>query len=142
MTGAYSDGVQLWTSFGEALIRIRMRDVGDPDDEEVVLTVGGSVPDLGWAALAHVVTAWNPGREAAADANGAANRRLGGVLADTGLEVRAATGESPDGSWVEESFVIVGLTRAQAVRIGRDFGQLAIFEIDREAVRLISCDVD
>ena len=141
MTGAYGDGARLWTSFGEALIRIRMHDVDDPDDE-VVLRVGGPVPDLEWDALAHVVTAWNPGRAASADANEAANLLLGAVLADTGLEVRAATGESADGSWVEESFAIVGLTRAQAVQIGRDFGQLAIFEIDHEAVHLVSCDFD
>lgn len=42
-----------------------------------------------------------------------------------------------DGSWREESFMVTGITRAEAVRIAAEFGQLAVFELHDEKMLVI-----
>jgi Protein of unknown function (DUF3293) len=48
------------------------------------------------------------------------------VLQERGLEFSPSTGESPDGSWREEGFIIFEISLEDALGLGRNFGQHAI----------------
>lgn len=120
-------------AFHSTIVRI------DAPDGAVVVQPGVSHPQVPWTGLAHVITGWNPGRLATAEENNAANITLEKTLRATGLEVFPATGDAIDGTWSEESFAVVGMLRAQAVALGRRFGQLAIFEITANQVSVLDC---
>lgn len=89
---------------------------------------------------ATVITAWNPrGERAHPVFNQNANATLCDLLVREGAHPVAVVGQSPDGSWLEESFLVGGLSRARAVAIGIRFEQLAIFELNQEQVLVIDC---
>ncbi len=88
----------------------------------------------------HVVTAWNPGsRRMSEGVNRKRSRRLRETLLARSLNWRPAIGASPDGAWQEESYAVWGLSRPEAVELGRSFQQKAVFEVDLTAVFVISC---
>jgi hypothetical protein len=43
------------------------------------------------------------------------------------------------GNWSEPSFVVSGLSIADAALLAREFGQVAIFEITQDELRVIDC---
>jgi hypothetical protein len=51
----------------------------------------------------------------------------------------ALLGRSVDGTWSEDSFLVVGTTRATAAELGRQFGQRAIFERDHDDLLVVGC---
>ena len=120
----------IWDTWAKSVIMIRVA-----DGREVR---AGSAP-LPWIGATHVITAWNPGRTRSRDENLVANERLREELEAKGLEHRRAVGSSPDGSWSEEGFAVTGLSRAEATQLGREFGQLAIYEISGSTVVIIDC---
>lgn len=106
-------------------------------DESVllVLHVGEPSPDLdlllqdeedgaeSWA----FVTAFNPGSRPAPEAvNRAAQDRLLRRLEAEGRGYWPGWGQSPDQSWREESVLVRGMSREEAVRLGRELGQVAV----------------
>jgi hypothetical protein len=56
--------------------------------------------------------------------------------------VGEAVGVAPDLSYGELSVAVGGLTREEAVDIGRRFRQIAIFEVDYQTVKVIGCLVE
>ena len=89
----------------------------------------------------HVITAFNPsGAEWTDGQNRAAHERLRDALAELQVTFQRSLGTTPDGRWPEDGFAVAGLTRAQAIDLGRRFGQHAIFEIDAASGRLLDCD--
>lgn len=89
--------------------------------ESVLLPFSGSL---------HVISACNPGFKERDEVNDHRHHELGGRLGDLGMEPIPAIGLSPDGTWVEPSWAVRGIDRATACVIGREFGQLAVFEVD------------
>jgi hypothetical protein len=89
----------------------------------------------------HVITAWNPGSIGADDdTNSKANKLLHKLLKREGAtSIKAGFGRSRDCSIKEDSFVVAGLTRQRAAAIGELFGQAAIFEVDRDHLRVLRC---
>jgi hypothetical protein len=63
-------------------------------------------------------------------------------LTRRGAWVGEAVGVAPDLSYGELSVAVGGLTREEAVDIGRRFRQVAIFEVDYQAVKVIGCLVE
>lgn len=63
-------------------------------------------------------------------------------LTRRGRWVGEAVGVAPDLSYGELSVVVGGLTREEAVDVGRRFRQVAIFEVDHTVVRVIGCLVE
>lgn len=91
-----------------------------------------------WAAPVHVLTAWNPSsivRPKAA--NDAANKELEALLRKRGLDTERVIGRADDRSWSEESLLVAGMSRSEAAELGCRFGQLAIFELDAEEMRVV-----
>lgn len=63
-------------------------------------------------------------------------------LTRRGRWVGEAVGVAPDLSYGELSVVVGGLTREEAIDVGRRFRQIAIFEVDHRVVRVVGCLVD
>jgi hypothetical protein len=98
----------------------------------------GAANDLGVSTPAHVITAWNPGSiQRSRTANRAANTELRELLVRHGGSPRMVIGESPDGRWREESYLVTGLTRVRAAEIAGLFGQRGIFELDERVLRVV-----
>lgn len=126
---AYADG-DVWRVFADAELRISL-----PDGRVVLV----GVDDLPWPDPAHAVTGWNPGETRPDAENAAANERLAAELAAAGVEHHPAVGSSVDDGWEEPGFVLVGLSRAEAIEWGRRYGQLAIYEISGGRLEVVSC---
>lgn len=92
------------------------------------------------SAPLHVITAWNPGSiRRSIIANREANDELAQLLTRHGHRPTAVRGASPDGKWQEESLLVSGLRRERAAEIGEMFGQVAIFELTVDELRVIRC---
>ncbi len=91
------------------------------------------------------LTAWNP-RSALCSAryNAAANRRLQAAVAALGCDSLPGTGFISGGSWPgEESLLVLGIQRCQALALGRKFQQHAVVWAGPDAVpRLLLCEAE
>jgi hypothetical protein len=90
-----------------------------------------------------VITAHNPaGRLASDDANAAAQARLESELRRRGLTWWPAAGGDPSWTHVEASVALVGVPEADAVALGAEFKQDAIFIFTPAVRRIVSCTDD
>jgi hypothetical protein len=74
------------------------------------------------------ITAWNPWSETRSDRiNHVSQQRLESELTAMGLTLVSGIGEDPSGEWpAEPSLLVLGISRSDAERVGRNFGQLAV----------------
>jgi hypothetical protein len=87
-----------------------------------------------------VITAHNPGGvDADPAANDAAHRALVAELNRRGLTWWPAAGADPTWTHVEESVAIPGLSQQEALRLGADFGQEAVFMLSPAGLKVIDC---
>jgi hypothetical protein len=99
-----------------------------------VLRVGRRSAELASVHLANrancsaFITAWNPQSVARSQAdNCASQKRLESELGELGVTLIAGVGMDPAGVWPDEPSVLaVGISRNEAERVGRRFGQRAI----------------
>jgi hypothetical protein len=124
-----TDGI--WDTFAAAVVTVH-----PPSGGAIVV---GEEP-LPWPEPTHVVTAWNPGEERPHEQNVRADERLERELDGRGLTHCRAIGSSPDGSWSEEGFAIVGMSRDQALALARAYGQMAIYEVTGTRNVIVACD--
>lgn len=138
---------QTWDEFRRTFLRIdvgggvlEVRPAGEEDRDGFLAGEDGPL---------HVITACNPqGREQSPEANYEANRRLLAELAGhAGVRVWHTTGHGTDDrgeetEWSEPGFTVGGLSRAEALELGRRYDQAAIFEWRDESggFRLVACD--
>lgn len=112
---------------------------------EVTVEIDGRWVDVAAAVVSpgspvFVITAWNPDSEVLADAeNAERNERLRADLTRLTDRIFPAVGRSPDGSWEEASFAIVGVAEADVLVLGRRYGQVAIFMSDGTELRVQGC---
>jgi hypothetical protein len=123
----------LWDAYADAIIEYeidgRPRCMRGPD--------AGALPA---EPPVFVVTAFNPGGvERARAANDADEARLEQELAAAGMTFWPADGRSRDRSWWEPGVAIVGVDRDAACSLGHRFGQLAVYEIVDDEVRVVRC---
>jgi hypothetical protein len=114
------------------------------DDRPVpfVLTVDAPSAALAACHRAHgvrcsaFITAWNPGsRLATAAANAAAGAALERRLRAAGHHLLDGRGVDPSGAWPpEESVLALGLGRAEACALAREFGQAGVVVAGDDAV--------
>jgi len=101
---------------------------------------GPSLDSLPGVAPLFVLTAYNPqGLVRASAENDAAQADLEQELAGSGLTYWPALGRSPDASWSEPGVAVAGLDRGSACALGDRYGQLAVYEIVAEEVRVVRC---
>lgn len=85
-----------------------------------------------------VITAHNPGSVLLTKESNA--ERHGQLMCDvvqTTLPYFTARGRSRDSSWQEASLAVVGLSEAEAMRLGRKYEQIAVFLMDSRGVRVV-----
>lgn len=88
-----------------------------------------------------IITAHNPRSERLSSAeNQKRHEALERDLIQLGLEHTPSTGESPDGSWVEEGFVVFDIELEQALELGRKYGRHAVVYGEGERVALVWCE--
>jgi len=91
-------------------------------------------------ATVHILTADNPNGQIQSDeANRAAYEALLDALSERALDVSPAAGHDVEGTHVEASVAVTGLTDDEAIRLGRQFGQEAIFAWRLDSWDLIRC---
>ena len=99
----------------------------------------GEYPDPGGRAI-YVITAHNSGGRMASDtANASAEARLAAKLKQRGLTWWPAAGGDPSWTHVEPSAAVIGMDEADAVALGAEFGQDAIFVLTPTDRRVIGC---
>lgn len=87
-----------------------------------------------------IITAQNPQSVKLAEAeNQKRNAGLEHDLKNLGLEYGPSNGSSPDGSWLEDGFVVFDLDLEEALELGRKYGQHAIVWGEGERVYLAWC---
>lgn len=88
----------------------------------------------------YVLTAWNPAsRERAGWVNAVDQALLEGVLDARGCDTRTAAGRDPASDWTEPSVAVWGLSESEALQLGVDFGQNAIFAVTEAGRQLLWC---
>ena len=89
----------------------------------------------------HVITAWNPGAQRLENEyNREVNETLRADLERLGAEPVQAIGYARSSDHREESWAVTGLSSRQARRLGRRFGQTAIFHVAANGeILIISC---
>lgn len=95
--------------------------------------------DVVIAEPVHVISGCNPGYRESDEVNRVRHMELKKRLRESGVEPQPAIGMAPDGSWVEDSWVVTGLKRAAVCAIGREFGQVAVFEVDAHSIHVVGC---
>jgi hypothetical protein len=126
---AYAEAnIRIWHSTGELIIR-----------PELDGSVRGNFPEV-LSTTVHVVTAQNPGRQVSEEENLDRHARLGDRLMQMeGVCVRRAVGGDVEWQHSELSYAIVGLTDAEAINLGREFQQEAVFAWRANELVVLSC---
>jgi hypothetical protein len=121
--------------FAHAVIRIQL------GDEWLEISPGesGVSNPRSLDGLIHVVSGCNPGYRETEQVNSRLHQELELRLRELGSDPRPAVGMSPDGSWLEPSWAVVGLSRETVCALGREFGQVAVFEIDSQRIQVVQC---
>lgn len=106
------------------------------DGRALAFHIGEPVPGLAGESFA-LITAFNPRSVPRSEEwNGAANARLETRLRELGFAYLLGRGMSPDESHVEPSFAVLGITRARALALAREFEQAAIVWFDGRSAEL------
>lgn len=91
------------------------------------------------AAPAWLITAYNPGGEAASEADNRARQYVLDTLLDRhGVDRLAAVNRDTAGDWPNEpGWLVAGLEEGMARNMAQRFGQVAIVAVDRKRVDLV-----
>jgi Protein of unknown function (DUF3293) len=88
-----------------------------------------------------IITAHNPySQKLSRGENEGRHEQLEKILQERGLEQSPSTGQSPDGSWREEGFIIFDISLEDALDIGKQFEQHAIVYGQGNRVALAWCE--
>jgi len=104
-----------------------------------VARTNGEYPDPAGRAI-YVMTAHNPGGRITSDtANALAEARLTAELERRELVWWPAAGGDPSWTHVEPGAAVIGMDEADAIALGAEFGQEAIFALTPADRRVIGC---
>jgi hypothetical protein len=128
-----------WDAYAAAVIRIEAPSGVIWVRPAPVTRTAGDYPDPEGRAI-YVITAHNPGGKMASDTeNASAGTRLAEELERRGLKCWPAAGGDPSWTHVEPGAAVIGMDEADAVALGAEFGQDAIFMLTAADRRVIGC---
>ncbi|HEX4291867.1 MAG TPA: DUF3293 domain-containing protein [Trebonia sp.] len=128
-----------WDAYVEAVVRIETPDGARWLKPDSIFRTEGRYPDPDGRPI-YVLTAHNPeGRLASDAANAAAQERLKARLRARGLTWWAADGGDPTWTHIEAGVALIGIAEADAVALGAEFKQDAIFAFNPATRRIVSC---
>ena len=127
----------IWRGFQAAVVHVDLP--GGPRRLEP--RAPGTVGDFPFrGSVVHIITPYNPDGVLASNATNEQNHGTMAAELPDDLLSFATVGSAPDGSWPEPGFGIVGLTRDEAIVLGRRFGQRAIYEWTAESLTIVGVD--
>jgi hypothetical protein len=136
-----SDRDRLWASFLRTRVRVFDRD-GPGATTEILIGAEAEPADGDRAGLVQLITAWNPwGEPLPLRRNKTRQEELERRLDDAGHQWVPAAGVAEDGAWAEAGVAISAIGREDALDIGRQWEQEAIYEWDPAGGRIavVSC---
>ncbi|HEY0937649.1 MAG TPA: DUF3293 domain-containing protein [Trebonia sp.] len=128
-----------WDAYVAAVIRIEA-----PDDVFWLRPAPsgrttGKYPDPQGRPI-YVLTAHNPGGQVVSPAaNASAEARLTANLLQQGLTWWPADGGDPSWTHVEPGVALTGIAQAEAIALGAEFGQEAIFVLTPASRQVVAC---
>ena len=132
-------GTSTWDAYVGAVIQIEAPDGVYWVRPAPVRSITGEYPDADRHAI-YVLTAHNPGGQLAPDAaNASAGARLTAELRRRGLTWWPAAGGDPSWTHVEPGAAVIGIYEADAITLGAEFGQDAIFVLTPADRRVVGC---
>ena len=102
--------------------------------------IAKDLPVGGWPEKFAVVTACNPMSSGERGGDSTATIRLRKLISRNGHKRYRVTGASPDWSHQEAGFAVWNLTLEEAVAIGREFQQRAVFWVEGGRIDVVSCE--
>ena len=134
-----SDELGGWDAYVTAVVRIDSPDGVRWLKPARIFRTEGCYPDPDGRPI-YVLTAHNPdGRRVSDAANAAARERLESQLRQRGLTWWPADGGDPTWTHVEAGVALIGIAEADAVALGAEFEQDAIFAFNPANRRVVSC---
>jgi hypothetical protein len=128
-----------WDAYVEAVVRIETPGGVRWLKPDSIFRTEGRYPDPDGRPI-YVLTAHNPAGQLASDeANAAAQTRLESLLRARGLTWWPADGGDPYWTHVEAGVALVGVAEAEAIALGAEFKQDAIFVFSTANRRVVSC---
>lgn len=128
-----------WNAYASAVMRIETPGGVVWVRPAPITHTAGDYPDPGGRAI-YVITAHNPGGRMASDAaNASAGARLTAELERRALTWWPAAGGDPSWTHVEPGAAVIGMDETDAVALGAEFGQDAIFVLTPADRRIIGC---
>ena len=128
-----------WDAYVTAVVRIESPSGVRWLKPARIFRTEGRYPDPGGRPI-YVLTAHNPsGRRAPDAANAAAQARLESQVRRRGLTWWPADGGDATWTHVEASVALIGVAEADAVALGAEFRQDAIFAFSTAYRRVVSC---
>jgi hypothetical protein len=128
-----------WGAYVGAVVRIEAPDGVTWVWPAPTTVSSGAYPDPEGRTI-FVITAHNPGGRTVPDGeNALAQARLVAELERRGLTWWPAAGGDPSWTHVEASAAVVGLTEADALELGAQFGQEAIFVLTPYSRQVVGC---
>ncbi|MFM8715607.1 MAG: DUF3293 domain-containing protein [Spartobacteria bacterium] len=97
-------------------------------------------PEGGWPEKFAVITACNPMSSGQRDEDAASTIGLRKHISRSGHKRHRVTGASPDWRHQEAGFAVWNLTLEDAVAIGREFRQRAVFWVEGGGIEVVSCE--
>lgn len=129
----------MWAAYVGAVMRIEAPSGVVWVRPAPVTRTAGVYPDPEGRVI-YVMTAHNPGGRIASDtANASAEARLAAELDRRGLTWWSAAGGDPSWAHVEPGAAVIGMDEADAIALGEEFGQDAIFMLTPADRRVIGC---
>jgi len=124
-----------WESYRDTVIEAEL-----VPETLTALTGDAGVEPWPFPGPVFVITGWNPqGVSLGEERHGNINQQIAEDVVGRGGRYVMGVGRSPDGSHAEPSIIAWRITRADAIDMGSKANQDAVFEIDADELRLISC---
>lgn len=124
----------MWDAFASAVVRVEL--AGGP---AVLTPRADGAGEFPFDRPVHIITAYNP---AGIETDGATNQRrhdeFGRRLASH--SVVETTGSAPDGSMAEPGYAVLHISLDEALELGREFGQRAIYRWTAESLTIVGVD--
>ena len=128
-----------WDAYVEAVVRIETPGGVRWLKPDSIFRTEGRYPDPDGRPI-YVLTAYNPAGQLVSDeTNAAAQARLQAHLRARGLTWWPADGGDPYWTHVEAGVALVGIAEADAIALGAEFKQEAIFAFSTANRRVVSC---
>lgn len=137
---AKDSDAELWAAFRDAIVEIVLPGGPIVVGPRAMLATQELPFPAGVQTPIHVITAENPnGDSTNASSNASAMDALTADARRLGAQVHPARGGNLAWTHTETSIATIGLTDAQAVDLGREYGQLAIFRWTSDSWSLLDC---